>query len=416
MRDKESVRSAKKKFNDAIFKLAVADPVMHYIIRCYPIYYVDAEHPEALAQIINDRYIVIYKDMLKYDIDDWIAVLIHEVLHAILQHTKRAEALRKKEKDIEYDVFNKLFGIAADTKVDNYIRNMITEWRVSCNPRVLIKSELSIDVDKATVEDIYYHLKKNAIVIDLPYGLDLFPRKEDWTIKDNMIIFRNNTAFCLNEGKESIRRAKDDSDLVRANMQILVTAKTMGRLPGFLDRYLTEILSPKVDWRILLRQYMTSYISRQVVTTWKYPSRRVKDAPGYKKTSYPRVWVFIDESGSISQKEFNQFMSEVIGMLKYVDIIRCIVWDVNVRKDLTIKRRTDIKVKFKGGGGTEFYPVISKYYKQIKPYDVMVTLTDGYWFDEEKSVEIIKQIRARKILVTTEKVVQGFNKIIKIKV
>jgi len=226
----------------------------------------------------------------------------------------------------------------------------------------------------------------------------------------------------LNEGNAKIINAKTLNDLESAlNGAIrrsLISAKFAGcTLTSIEERILTELTKPKVKWTTIFRNSIISYIRELMITTYRFRNRRIPHLPGHQPVSKPNVWVFVDVSGSISYKEFNQFMSEVYHISKEVSDVKVITWDTEVTGEYDLKDRKAIsKIRFRGGGGTTFSPIIGQYLKKIMPSDVVIVLTDGYWYDANDSEKILKKINAYKILVTTVRFVGGFDKEIKIEV
>lgn len=410
----------KEVFKNASVILARQNPSLYYLCKCFPVYYVDEKTGNKLASEYKDKYIIFYRDIIELT-DDYnqllsevIATWIHEVTHILHRHVKRINALKKVNTDLSDDVFYKLANIAFDIKVDNYVRDALNSIKLRIEPKTLIDADLSIDIYKSSAEDIFYHLKKNAIVLNVKIiNQDL--NNENIKIKDNIIFFKNNKAMCVNEGSEKVKNAKSDAELDNCLTEILISSKNVGTLPGSFNIFITEMLQPKVDWRSKLRQMFVSWIANTYVSTFSVPSRKYDSAPGYKKFSFPKVWCFVDVSGSISQDIFNQFMSEVTSICKYSMNVVLVIWDTEVKTEYNIKGRFDKNIKFKGGGGTVFYPVIINYVNKIKPTDIMVVLTDGYWFDEEKSCDVIKRIRCKKILATTSKIIKCFDEIVEIR-
>ena len=229
--------------------------------------------------------------------------------------------------------------------------------------------------------------------------------------------------YVLNKGK--LQKTNDPEDLKRQIDQAVIdsflSAKTAGAtLSGIEESILEKLVKPKVDWRAILRRELKDWIGKNVVSTYIRQSRKVpKVLPGYKRLGLPRIWTFVDVSGSIGDDEFTQFMSEVFAIAgQGVDHIRLVTWDTAVTGDWKIKNKSKIpKLKFRRGGGTTFSPIIQQYEREIKPSDLIIVLTDAVWFDKQEAEDILKSIKSRKILVTTtENVIDGFDVIIRISV
>jgi predicted metal-dependent peptidase len=95
------------------------------------------------------------------------------------------------------------------------------------------------------------------------------------------------------------------------------------------------------------------------------------------------VIVDLDTSGSISQKQLTEFLSEVVGILKQHNNVELTILsnDTEVYNPKTIQNPTlrDVaKYKCKGGGGTDHKPVFEWVNKNKPTAQVMICFTDGY--------------------------------------
>jgi len=163
--------------------------------------------------------------------------------------------------------------------------------------------------------------------------------------------------------------------------------KIHGKGAGGMNRELTELLEPQVDWREVLREFVKSVCNNKDVSSWRRVNRRflAQDIhmPSLIGERVGRIAVGVDTSGSIGGDELNTFLSEVQSIAKDVNpqAVDLIYWDSRVanheeysESDMpNIVRSTQPK----GGGGTD--PTAMMAYlkeKNIKP-EVIVMLTDG---------------------------------------
>lgn len=172
-------------------------------------------------------------------------------------------------------------------------------------------------------------------------------------------------------------------------------AKLNGKGAGGINRELSDLLEPTVDWREVLREFVKSVCNNKDVSSWRRVNRRFIGQNIYLPTligeKVGRVAIGIDTSGSIGEPELNQFLSEVQAIAKDVNpaAVDLIYWDSEVAAH---EEYVDAQVynivsstKPKGGGGTD--PTAMMHYlkeRNIKP-EVIVMLTDGCigdWGDE----------------------------------
>ncbi|RLI76041.1 hypothetical protein DRO97_01810 [Archaeoglobales archaeon] len=234
----------------------------------------------------------------------------------------------------------------------------------------------------------------------------------------------SNSEKVLNEGKQDLVNSNLEDlekELNKVIRDSLISAKIAGaKLSAIEERILGSLTKSKVDWRTLIPQWLTSHLKKNVVQSFIRPNRKFSYLPGLKAIGKPKAYCFVDVSGSVSNDEFRDYLSAVAGAFPFVDEVYMVTWDTVVIDEFEFKSKRELmeivsKVRFKGGGGTKFAPAISKFIRQIKPEDVFVCLTDGHWFDLDEASNLVKNVRALKILVTTDVFIPNFDKAVKIR-
>lgn len=165
-------------------------------------------------------------------------------------------------------------------------------------------------------------------------------------------------------------------------------ALAAGKVGTGADRDLAELLKTKVDWREVLREFITTTCAGNDYSTWRRPNRRYVSAGYYMPSGISEqvgeLVVAIDMSGSIGARELGQFLGEVKAICDTVhpEAVRLLYWDTKVCGDEKYVG-TEIEnivssTKPKGGGGTSV-TCVPEYMSEhaIKPQAVVV-LTDGY--------------------------------------
>ena len=161
-----------------------------------------------------------------------------------------------------------------------------------------------------------------------------------------------------------------------------------GRLKGNVPRGVSELLEAKVNWREVLRDFVSSFANEHDSSTWRRPNRRWVDQGVYMPSAVSETMgemvVAIDTSGSIGQEELSQFLGEVMAICRDVnpERVHLLYWDTEVAQHETYEQGQYESMlqstKPKGGGGT-CVVCVPKYIKEksLKPECVLV-LTDGY--------------------------------------
>lgn len=168
--------------------------------------------------------------------------------------------------------------------------------------------------------------------------------------------------------------AKEQIEIVQ---RALYVNKNMGstavnQIQQLMDKHLT----PKVNWKLALRQFMTDALSKE--STWSKRSRRYPDIymPGSedKDNRLSHLAFFIDTSGSISQKEIDQVNTEIKTIHKRFtpQKMSLIQFDCEIMKEQTIREFDKWKpLQIVGGGGTSLV-CVRNWIQKNKPTAVVI--------------------------------------------
>jgi predicted metal-dependent peptidase len=167
----------------------------------------------------------------------------------------------------------------------------------------------------------------------------------------------------------------------------IASARAQGKLPSALERALTEVIEPQVDWR----EKIIGFFARKPgggTYNWRSPDRRLITrniiAPARSGFGAGPVVVAVDTSGSIGAKELAFFFGEMGGILDDVrPTMLYVIWcDAKVHRVDELENGSDLielrAKKAPGGGGTAFEPVFEAIREMGVTPDALVYLTDGY--------------------------------------
>lgn len=149
--------------------------------------------------------------------------------------------------------------------------------------------------------------------------------------------------------------------LIRAAIQSKLQEDKAGSLPGEIQVYLDKLLRPKLPWRQILSRYVTAFNPSDY--SFARPNRRFFPQhllPSVRSETLMDIAVAVDVSGSVSDLEFTQALSEVHRILRRLkpDKVTLIQFDNGIRHENTIRSRTDLRaLTFTGRGGTRIEPV-----------------------------------------------------------
>jgi predicted metal-dependent peptidase len=181
------------------------------------------------------------------------------------------------------------------------------------------------------------------------------------------------------EDKKELSRAVDEA----ARQGALLAGKTGSGGTRLID----DILASKVDWREMMREFVTETCTGSDFSTWSRPNRRYWGAGIYLPSGISQrvdeLVVAADMSGSITSM-LPQIMGEIAAICETVkpSAVRIIYWDTQVCADEVYEgydvQRVAQSTKPVGGGGTTLSCVSDYLAAQgINPQAVIV-LTDGY--------------------------------------
>lgn len=284
---------------------------------------------------------------MNLDKEERIFLLAHETLHVVYMH-----ALRREQRNPQ------LFNYAAD-----YVIN----WQLQEQGFKVINGAL-IDSEYAglNTEQVYKLLQTNdfdgsqdnPLENDISYQTDLSTQEE---IKD--IIIRS---------AQTVRMVgKEDS------------------IPDSIKRYLQEITQSKIDWRVVLRRFMQSLDNHDY--SWRKPRKRYLPYGIYMPSLYSealsKVTFAIDTSGSITNKQFNEFISELHGVMQQCkpQVMEVMQFDHKLQTHDVIKSVKDLQnIKCKGYGGTLPDVALDKFNQTDSK--ALIVITDGYFLKPKVKV------------------------------
>ena len=286
-------------------------------------------------------------------------VVLHEALHKVYQHMHLWKKLWKENP--------MLANMAADYVVNYAIYEADEQSEIAQRPDSAL---FDLAYKGMTTKQIFDMLKKDSEFVKQQAGHDTHDWEGAEALSDEEV----------KENAKQIDQALRQGEIIRGKMQ------------GNKNRAVDELLEPKVDWREQLREFVNATCRNKDKSTWKRPHKRFIGYDIYMPSmigeSIGQVVVGIDTSGSIGQKELNEFLSEVVAICDDVSpsSIELLYWDTAVAGHETYNQG-DYKALFQstkpaGGGGTHV-GCVNQYVKdkRIQP-EAIIILTDGYVEDD----------------------------------
>lgn len=160
-----------------------------------------------------------------------------------------------------------------------------------------------------------------------------------------------------------------------------------GRMGAKVPRSISDLLEPKVDWREVLREFVSSATKGKDEFTWRKFNKRMLAndiyLPSLENESIGEVVIAIDTSGSITNEQVAEFASELASICDTCnpDKVRVLWWDTAVHGEQVFSQNyTDIAKMLKpmGGGGTWVSCVSEYLIKNDVKAECVLVFTDGY--------------------------------------
>jgi predicted metal-dependent peptidase len=290
----------------------------------------------------------------------------HEVLHNVFDHLSR-----KEHRDPV------LSNIAADYAVNQILK----DEKIGEVPKS-IKIFQDNKYRGMSYEQIYEDLEKNAQKINISGLGELLDEHLDDEGDGN------GRPTISEEERKKIR------DEIKEAMISAAQSAGAGNIPAGVARLIKDFTEPKMDWRQLLRMNIQSIIRNNF--SFSRVNRKSQHSgailPGLMNEETIDISIAIDMSGSISDSQAKDFLSEVKGIMdEYTDFninLWCFDTQVYNYKTFTGNNAEDItEYQVLGGGGTCFdcnFRYMKDNYIEPKKF---IMFTDGYpcgsWGDDE---------------------------------
>ncbi len=332
-------------------------------------------------------------------------VMMHEILHVVLQH-----CLRDGARDAE------LFNVACDIVVNS---NILLANNMDSKSITLRKYGESMHLApnkeegyKYTAEEVYEMLqagpglggnknKSNSSGMST-VGSSQNP-KEQRGKNGGFILGRaekkqgqksddggwdDHTRWTIMEEDTSLRDVwvKRTIDAAEA-IEIQEASNTRGILPLFAKRLLKELRNPQTDWRTVLADFIQEEICDY---SFSPPDRRFDSSPFYlpdfngTEIAVSDILFMVDTSGSMSDDMITAAFSEIKGAIDQFDG-KLRGWlgffDAAVIEPVAFETIEEFQVIHPaGGGGTDFQIIFEYVHQHMKdnlPASIII-LTDGY--------------------------------------
>lgn len=295
-------------------------------------------------------------------------LISHEISHFAFQHHQRLGGR-----------IPEAWNMATD-----YAINLMLKYQFSSNEYLIKNILIDEKYEEMIAEQIYECLSKNIQALENKIFIEDLNNSDGDKDTDIVVIRDRRVPLPDIKDKDPEQYNKEINDYVRqAICEAHAVAKSQGKMPAGMERIIMGHLKPKVNWLQALRRKLRfgASLLQPRDTNWLQPNRRFLNCsyvmPSTIGPDSPKIVYAIDTSGSMSEKELDQAISELEDIRKKfsakVYFMDC---DSTVYESRWIMPNEKLP-KLKGGGGTDFEPVFQHLIeKRINP-DYCVFFTDG---------------------------------------
>lgn len=304
-----------------------------------------------------------------------VAVIEHELLHLIFYHLSRGQRHSNRE----------ISNIAADAVCNQYVR-----YPLPGDPVLVDKLGFPKEKDL----DWYYNELRKKKEDDKGQGQQANAGNcrgshDSWDDQgeDGEDSEGNGNSLMKKIGEDGGGLSDSAREAIVCDVMRKAAEKegedAIGKLPGCVASQVKEMIKEKKatqPWNVILRRFVGSHGSSNLVQSIKYTSKRFRDPrtgrkarPGIRIKRSKKLLIGLDTSGSMSREEFDLFAGELRLIYRFNKDITVVQCDTEVHD--VLKYRGELKYVV-GRGGTDMQPIYEMY-KQ-GDYDLCVLLTDGY--------------------------------------
>lgn len=317
-------------------------------------------------------------------------VMMHEILHVVLQHCIRGERRNQERMNIACDIVVNS-NILLENNMDH--RSItLSKWGESMHTAPDGK-----EGHEYTAEQVYDMLppaspqkKKKAPSSGWEKGRAKQEQGDPKDVPSGGQSWDDHSQWGQYEEDDTLRDVwvKQFSEACEA---ISIREKAIGRgtLPLFAQRLLEKLRDPQVDWRTILNEFVQEEVNDY---SFSPPDRRFQDSPFFlpdfnetgRNGEPVDILFMIDTSASMSDKEITAAFSEVKGAIDQFDG-KLKGWlgffDAAIIEPKPFESVDDVlKIKPAGGGGTDFQIIFEYVYQHMenKLPACIIILTDGF--------------------------------------
>jgi len=309
----------------------------------------------------------------KRSVSEVMFLVAHEIMHVALEH------LRRRGNRLP-DVWN----YAADAEVNS----ILAESMRPPNDAVFVKG-----AEKQSTEELYDYIIRNFEKMKVQVS------GYQWDVHLEGEGNQNASGGGKHQGKgqsgaggQRYPFQRPDQEPLNPSSMIKEAAefaKARGMLPAGIERKFKDLLNPKMDWRDVLQKFIAQLLPYDF--TYMKPHKKSASTGVYMPSVLKEdieLIIAIDSSGSISDEEYAQFLTEVTAIVLQYPQVKgtLLICDAKIQNVIELDASFDPYSVHGGGyGGTSSIPVYEWIEKEKdNNIKLLIYFTDG-WIDIPES-------------------------------
>lgn len=310
----------------------------------------------------------------------WVA---HEVLHIALRHPQRFLELRHLVGDVDLPLFNR----CADAIVNSTLGHL--SWLQLPSKAVTLESLLATALGIKQVAEaalLEWDVERLYRAID-----DRRSDGQDGQRAKNARALGADSHTDLQPGARVQSAPEDEAEQAREWSERIARAHANDGEFSMWRTLIADVPRTRTPWEQVLRTQLARRLAPKRDISWSRPSRsylanqgrvgahrRMPWEPGFSSSkSVPRLVVIVDVSGSIDGVLMERFAREIEAITRRLEAgLVLVIGDERVQRVEHFEpgRAKLSDIQFKGGGGTDFTPLLEE--ADTHRPDIAVVLTD----------------------------------------
>ncbi len=370
---------------------------------------------EGAPPVATDGDTLFYAESFeRQPVDEQVGLVAHEVLHIALRHPQRFVDLQRLLGDVDLKLFNTCADAIVNSTLDHLAWLQLPKSAVRLQN--LLESALGVfeNVDKSLlewdVEQLYRAIddrrlppqsgRRNAQGQDRPStsndAAGSGRPRADGPRAAAVRALGAMTAPDLRPGTHAQAAPEAEAQAAREWSERLLRAHAGDGAFSMLRTLIADLPRSRTPWEQVLRTQLARCLTPRPAVSWSRPSRsylanqgrvsshhRMPWEPGFSGVkTVPRLVVIVDVSGSIDSDLMARFAREIEAIVRRLEAgLVLVIGDDRVQRVVHFDpaelkpARLDLQaIEFKGGGGTDFTPLLEE--ADTHRPDLAVVLTD----------------------------------------